>query len=109
MITNLLQLRKEIDAQFATLLENKVEKDVLDYYWSRIKNVIFANQIIENHKIINFHVPKKYYEKLINASDENRFEIAYISFMEEYDILKSHTDDVLKQSKIKKILQYGQI
>lgn len=100
MTTNPLQLRNQIDEE----VRNLSEESTLYDYWKILKDVEFANQIIENHKIVNFKRPKIDFLTL-KYKEEDLKEIFGRLFTESYKVLKNSTDGILKQSKIKKILQ----
>lgn len=105
MTTSPLRLRKEIDKDLSIEppLSLFDREELISFYWKRIKDCKFANQIIDNHKIINPKEANKDYKLLEEAND-----IKYV-----YDILidvpyknlKLKTDDMLKRSKIAKVLQ----
>lgn len=92
MTTNPLQLRKEID----TLKRSIYQESSLFDKWELIKSIKFSNQIIENHKIINFKEASKDFQRL---KTEPLDDVIY----EPYSRLKLLTDGILKQEIIKKI------
>ena len=91
MTTNPLQLRKEIDKNLQSINN---DCDIMDK-WEIIKDIKFANQIIENHKIINFKEVNSDYNKLMSSSFED-------ILREPYTRLKTLTDGVLKQDIIRR-------
>lgn len=99
MQTNPLQLRTEIEFEKKKLFES--DSLDIDKYWELIKDCKFAVQIIDNHKIVNF-----------KEANSEFFNISFDDIKQEnfeqlpcYLELKQRTDDILRRSKIKKILQ----
>lgn len=102
MNVNPLNLRKNVDCLKYTS-DSAVNQASVYGLWSRIKDCKFANQIIDNHKIINFKEANKDYELLQEANDKA---YVYKVLMDNaYKNLRLKTDDILRRSKIKKILQ----
>lgn len=102
MKTNPLQLRKNVDALKYTS-DTAIEQASVYELWSRIKDCKFALQIIDNHKIVNPKEANKDYELLMNASDKA---YTFKKLIEvPYQNLRLKTDDLLRRSKIEKILQ----
>ena len=108
MTTNPLQLRKCFDTTKAQILSNleEVESSKQFNLWKIILFARFCNQIIENHKIINFrNSANDYYElKKYNDSDE-LFSVFHKLLASELSLLYKSTDRLLKQEKIAKIQQ----
>lgn len=98
MKTNPLQLKKTIRTQ---RLSNETYSDInILRDWELIKNIKFAIQIIENHKIVNFKEAKNDYFNILKC--ESIEEISeYIN--KSYQILKDLTDGMLLQERIKEI------
>lgn len=98
MKTNPLQLKKTIRTQ---RLSNETYSDInILRDWELIKNIKFAIQIIENHKIVNFKEAKNDYFNLLKC--ESIEEISeYIN--KSYQILKNLTDGMLLQERVKEI------
>ena len=98
MKTNPLQLKKTIRTQ---RLSNETYSDInILRDWELIKNIKFAIQIIENHKIVNFKEAKNDYFNLLKC--ESIEEISeYIN--KSYQTLKDLTDGMLLQERIKEI------
>lgn len=97
MTTNPLQLRKNIDSY-----KNIV--DVLgntrtDLFFNLVKDIRFAIQIIQNHKIINYKEAASDYNLIKNA--ESLEELEQI-VNKPYEVLKSLTDGMIKQEILKK-------
>lgn len=102
MQTNSLRLREYIDA-IKHKSDEAIEQASIYNLWNNIKCCKFANQIIDNHKIVNPKEANKDYYLLQDANDKV---YVYKTLMEvPYKNLKLKTDDILKRSKIKKILQ----
>jgi hypothetical protein len=86
MQTNPVQLRQDINfLAFTTksLLEDKVE-DIKSQLFDTIAYTIFARQIVENHKIVNFAEPAKYYEELNDKMSLEDFNKIYTPVFEEF-------------------------
>ncbi len=104
MKTDLLQLRNCVDE--ALTRANEPENIFLrSLFLKTIKYCIFANQIIENHKIVNYNVLGPAHNALSRANDDNLEEVFYNYFGPEYNLLKKRTDEILYKSKINKITQ----
>ena len=98
MKTNPLQLKKTIRTQ---RLNNGLYSDVnILRDWELIKNIKFAIQIIENHKIVNFKEAKNDYFNLSKCESVKEL-TEYIN--KSYQILKDLTDGMLLQERIKEI------
>jgi len=98
MKTNPLQLKKTIRTQ---RLSNEIYSDVnILRDWELIKNIKFAIQIIENHKIVNFKEAKNDYFNLSKCESIEEL-TEYIN--KSYQILKDLTDGMLLQERIKEI------
>ena len=93
MTTNALQLRKYIDKE----IKYFYSIDPLDEItiWNLIKDIKFSNQIIENHKIINFREAASDYNKI----GEKCFEDLAKEPMER---LKKLTDGMIKAEQLAK-------
>lgn len=86
MQTNPVQLRQDINfLAFTTksLLEDKVE-DIKSQLFDTIAYTIFARQIVENHKIVNFAEPAKYYEELNDKMSLEDFNKIYTPIFDEF-------------------------
>lgn len=94
LTTNPIQLRKQID----TKIKSFYELSIVDKYfaWKIIKDIKFANQIIENHKIVNFKEASSDYYKLEESSFEELLEKPMTR-------LKGFTDGLLKAEILAKI------
>lgn len=108
MNTNPLQLRKCFDITKAQILSNLGDTELSKQFnlWKIILFARFCNQIIENHKIINFRNSANDYQELkkYNNLDDllNTFNILLAP---ELDILYKTTDGLLKQEKLTKLQQ----
>ena len=116
MTTNPLQLRKDWD-----ILEKEVWKEIESVLneqqacltaekdaWSLYRYLNFANQIIDNHKIVNFKTVSSAYIKLVQGEHcdlESLKKDWHEICNAELKLFKSKTDEILKADKIKKILQ----
>lgn len=108
MTTNPLQLRKCFDITKAQILSNLGDTELSKQFnlWKIILFARFCNQIIENHKIVNFRNSVSDYQELkkYNNFDEllNIFNTLISS---ELNLLYKSTDELLKQEKITKLQQ----
>lgn len=103
-----LKIRKCVDALISNVSGKIALNEPVSYLdlWHVIKSCKFANQIIENHKIVNFKEANIEYAGLSSECDNSVIIEKYISDLAlPYQLLRDKTDNVLKQSKIKKILQ----
>lgn len=69
---------------------------------------MFINQIIENHKILNFKEPQSAYKNIVNGQCidwDTTFAVFYEYFTKHRDRLREYTDGILRMSKLKKINQ----
>ena len=116
MTTNVLQLRKEFD-KLEKNIWNEIEAELEDYNacltaekkaWELYRYLNFANQIIDNHKIVNFKTVSPAYIKLVQGELCTIEDIKnkWIELSEqELKTFKEKTDSILRADKIKKILQ----
>ena len=113
--TNPLLLRKEFDtnkrkviSELEDLFESGNTLTAQKKLFELLRDVVFANQIIENHKIVNFKTLGPYYRHMVDGTVvnpdviKNTYEVLVCD-----DIIrfKNHTDSILRASKIKKIMQ----
>ena len=90
--TDPLKLRKIIDNKKSLILEDK------DSLIDIIMDIKLANQIIDNHKIVNFKIIKKDYNELKN--NDLLYDKFYELLKKPYDELKKKTDELIKKQKI---------
>lgn len=89
--------RKQVDASTEDL--SKIAFRALSY-------CMFANQIIENHKIVNYRECSTSWKMFKRAStNEEVLDIFNTLWDIPYARLKEHTDGLVYQSKLKKIIQ----
>lgn len=108
MTTNPLQLRKCFDATKSQILSNLGETELSKQFnlWRIILFARFCNQIIENHKIINFRNSTNDYFELRKYNDFNElFSVFNKLLSPELDLLYKSTDSLLKREKIIKLQQ----
>ena len=108
MTTNPLQLRKCFEATRVQILSNLVETESSKRFnlWKIILFARFCNQIIENHKIVNFRNSANDYFELRKYNDFNElFSIFNKLLAPELDLLYKSTNELLKQEKIVKLQQ----
>lgn len=107
---DLLKLRKNFDAMLDPYLlhvmyeiNNDRPNTACDKLFELLKTIIFTNQIIENHKIVNYNIIDKHY-KLFNSG--RTYEEIMLVFLElftpELEILKKKTDELLIKDKLSK-------
>ena len=108
MTTNPLQLRKCFEATRVQILSNlgEIESSKRFNLWKIILFARFCNQIIENHKIINFKNSANNYQELRKYTDDNELLNAFNALITpEINLLYKSTDGLLKREKIAKIQQ----
>lgn len=115
LTTNPLQLRKIYEFNINASIEKAIrfinDKNTLSgqkLLWTIVKNVMFSNQIIENHKIINFKEPADSYRQIVNGQISDLSTIIDTFKSEMYPHLerfKKYTDEMLAKSKLKSIKQ----
>ena len=107
MTTNPLQLRKCFDTTKNQILSNIEEIELKQFnLWKIILFARFCNQIIENHKIVNFRNSANDYFELRKYNDFNElFSIFNKLLAPELDLLYKSTNELLKQEKIVKLQQ----
>lgn len=108
MTTNPLQLRKCFDTTKVQILSNLGETESSKQFnlWKIILFARFCNQIIENHKIVNFKNSANDYQELRKYTDDNELLNAFNALITpEINLLYKSTDGLLKREKITKIQQ----
>ena len=108
MTTNPLQLRKCFEATRVQILSNLGEIESSKWFnlWKIILFARFCNQIIENHKIVNFKNSANDYQELRKYTDDNELLNAFNALITpEINLLYKSTDGLLKREKIAKIQQ----
>ena len=115
LTTNPLQLRKNFDQYYKDVIpaaENMFKSGNTitgqKILWNIIRDVMFINQIIENHKILNFKEPQSAYRNIVNGQCtdwDTTFSVFYEYFIKHRDRLREYTDGILRMSKLKKINQ----
>lgn len=108
MTTNPLQLRKCFDTTKNQILSNlgKTELSKQFNLWKIILFARFCNQIIENHKIINFRNSANDYFELRKYDDFNELVSIFNKLLApELNLLYKSTNNLLKQEKIAKLQQ----
>lgn len=115
MSTNPLQLRKDVYEYLelyymvaSNHFQNKEFKDWKKQLWEVIKYAKLANQIIENHKIVNFKEANYEYKQLVENDYEDEANVLKLwldLIKEPLGLLRKSTDGMLKKEKQKKIIQ----
>ena len=108
MTTNPLQLRKCFEATRVQILSNLGETESSKRFnlWKIILFARFCNQIIENHKIVNFKNSANNYQELRKYTNDNELLNAFNALITpEINLLYKSTDGLLKREKIAKIQQ----
>ena len=115
LLTNPLQLRKDFDYNYKTKLsiaikciESKNTLTAQRILWDIVKQAKFSNQIIENHKIVNFKTVQDDYKHIVDGQITEKDEILRIfgeRLTKPRQLLKNYTDKALQYSKIAKINQ----
>ena len=102
MKTDPLGLRKQIVKMNNAITEDSDPKDM----WKVVAYCKFANQIIENHKIINFKEANPERKTILNtASGEPTFLEYKLCLHKPFELLKNSTDGMLKKELQSKIIQ----
>ena len=116
MTTNPLQLRRDWN-ELEKSVWNEIEKVLKEdnacltaekMAWSLFRYLNFSNQIIDNHKIVNFKTVAPMYNKLVQGElcdIKSLKETWYDMCSNELKTFKDKTDSILRADKIKKILQ----
>ena len=105
MSTNPLQLRKCFDSIKTKILSNLGETELSKQFnlWKIILFARFCNQIIENHKIVNFRNSANDYFELRKYNDFNElFSVFNKLLSPELDLLYKSTNSLLKREKMMK-------
>ena len=105
MSTNPLQLRKCFDSIKTKILLNLGETELSKQFnlWKIILFARFCNQIIENHKIVNFRNSASDYYELKKCSDSGElFNIFHRLLAPELNLLYKSTDGLLNKEKMMK-------
>lgn len=97
MTTDPLKLRKNIDKSYLNL---SIQSSPIEF-WNVLTDIIFANQIIENHKIVNFKEIAPYYSIIVNYETPHIERSAIIT--SHYNRLRHFTDGMLRQDALNKI------
>ena len=101
MKTDPLGLRKQIVKMNNLITEESDPKDM----WKVIAYCKFANQIIENHKIINFKEANSERKSILESDLENRLLEYVFCLSKPLEKLKNSTDGMLKKELQSKIVQ----
>lgn len=93
MSTNPIKLRTDFDTSLI-----QTENLNLKNSWELLLNLKLINQIIDNHKIINFKITKDDYSKLANSTN---IETTFWELINKpYEELKKKTDELIRKQKI---------
>ena len=107
MTINPLQLRKCFDTTKNQILSNIEEIELKQFnLWKIILFARFCNQIIENHKIVNFRNSASDYRELRKYNNfDDLLNVFNTLITPELNLLYKSTDELLKQEKITKLQQ----
>ena len=107
MTINPLQLRKCFDTTKNQILSNIEEIELKQFnLWKIILFARFCNQIIENHKIVNFRNSAHDYQELRKYNNfDDLLNVFNTLITPELNLLYKSTDELLKQEKITKLQQ----
>ena len=107
MTINPLQLRKCFDTTKNQILSNIEEVELKQFnLWKIILFARFCNQIIENHKIVNFRNSANDYQELRKYNNfDDLLNVFNTLITPELNLLYKSTDELLKQEKIAKLQQ----
>ena len=90
--------------------QKKEFKDWKKQLWDVIKYTKLSNQIIENHKIVNFKEANYEYKQLVENDCEDEASVLKLwldLIKEPMGLLHKSTDGVLRKEKQKRIIQNG--
>lgn len=115
METNPLKLRKNYESTYPTRLIVAIDQihsgNIItgqQYFWKVVKDVMFSNQIIENHKIVNFKEPAESYRLIVNGRETDELNMMQ-TYMQELSAplerFTQYTDTIYRKSKLKPIVQ----
>ena len=107
MTINPLQLRKCFDTTKNQILSNIEEIELKQFnLWKIILFARFCNQIIENHKIVNFKNSANNYQELRKYTDNNELLNVFNALITpEINLLYKSTDGLLNREKLFKLQQ----
>lgn len=106
METNPLKLRlnfdivkKNLESEANVFFGRNDYKNAKKCYWHIIKEAMFTNQILENHKIVNFREPEPYFNILMESeNDNNNINNLYHQLLDKhFNLLGKVTDGIKKQ------------
>lgn len=96
---NFDSLRKNLESEAQIFFKRNDFKNAKKCYWYIIKSVMFTNQILENHKIVNFKEAEPYFNTLIEV--ENNIDTIIALYNKLLDkplcLLRKVTDGIKKQ------------
>ena len=67
---NFDSLRKNLESEAQIFFKRNDFKNAKKCYWYIIKSAMFTNQILENHKIVNFKEAEPYFNTLIKVEND---------------------------------------
>ena len=108
MSTNPLQLRKCFDSIKTKILSNLGETELSKQFnlWKIILFARFCNQIIENHKIVNFRNSVNDYLEFKKCDSNSELFNTYSKLLTpELWLLRKSTDGLLNREKLSKLQQ----
>lgn len=94
--TDTIQLIKNIIKQVPMLVQYSVNPK---RSWDFIKDLLFTQQIIDNHKIVNFKEANNYRETLESLNQQETYDLLKLKFQQFYDRHKSQYEYYLKSIK----------
>lgn len=102
---DVLKIRKNIDNDFKffdeLLYGNFAFDDIKAYYSKMYKYLVFANQIIENHKITNYHIVNSGLKLINNVECSTITEVYFKTIRKEYKKLIDKTEKLRRKELIK--------
>lgn len=111
--TDLLKLRLNYNKRYNDITSLAKDCILNDYIitgekllWYLIKDLMFSNQIIENHKIVNFKEPKESYKQVVNGQltdCDDIFNIFYKYHRRIWVQFAAQTDGILLKYKTKQV------
>ena len=94
--TDTIQLIKNIIKQVPMLVQYSVNSK---RSWDFIKDLLFTQQIIDNHKIVNFKEANNYRETLNTLNQQETYNLLKLKFQQFYDRHKSQYEYYIKSIK----------
>lgn len=101
---NFDSLKKNLESEANIFLNRGDFKNAKKCYWHIIKSAMFTNQILENHKIVNFKEAEPYFNILIETENDNNILVDIYNQLLDKSLcfLRKVTDGIKKKYLIDK-------